>query len=351
MNTHIPAAMKAIVFEGTNQITLRSLPVPEVKEGNALVKIKAAGLCITDVHVIKGSFSHSEPPCVLGHEVAGEIVSIPGKPAYSSLKEGDRVVVETMIACGTCEQCISGFKNLCIHGGDIGEPPYPGGYCEYISVPLGNLYKIPDSMSYEEAAIFESFVCPVGGLMRIGIAMGDVVLIQGLGPAGLSFTQAAKVMGAAKIIVSDTNPSRLELASRYGAHVTINPVQQDIYQIVMSETGQQGADISIDASGAEAALRNSIDLCRKNGKVIYYGIPDDRHKTRFDVTQIILKQLNIYGTSGAPWAWERTLELYGQGVFNIKDMVTHVFPLEEMETAIEALLNPENNAVKVVLKP
>ncbi len=351
MVSTIPDRMKAAVYEATDVVTIREIPVPVPKAGEALIKIKACGLCITDVHVIKGSFQYSDPPCVLGHEIAGEIISFGDLSWDTRLKAGDRVVIETMIACGSCEQCISGYKNLCDYGGDIGCPPYQGGYCEYITAPVGNLYQIPDNMSYEEAAIFESFVCPVGGLQRLKVTMSDVVLIQGLGPAGLAFTQAAKVMGARKIIVSDLEEKRLELAKQYGADVCVNIKEENLEAVVMKITSGNGADISIEASGNEKAIKQSLDLCRKNGKVIFYGIPKDTHNARFDVTQVILKQLNIFGTSGAPWAWQRTLKLYEQGKYNMKDMVTHVFPLSEINKGIDTLLDPRSSAIKVVLHP
>lgn len=343
--------MKAAVFEDINEIHIRSVPVPEVKPGFALVKIKAAGLCVTDVHVMRGTFQHSTPPCILGHEAAGDVVSFGELDWPTSLKVGSRVVIETMIACGTCEYCLSGFKNLCQHGQDIGEIKYQGCYSEYIAVPVGNLYEIPDCMSYEEAAIFESFVCPVGGLHRLDVKLADKVLIQGLGPAGLAFLQSAKALGAKKVIVSDTKDYKLQLAAKYGADLCINPQCDDLTQKVMEMTDGQGVDISIEASGAEQAITNSLNLCKKNGKVIFYGIPADQHNTRFDVTQVITKQLNLYGTSGAPGSWRRTLDLYEEGVFNIKDMVTHKFSLEQINQAIEVLEDPGAEIIKAVLIP
>ncbi len=346
----IPEMMTAMVFEDINVIRARQVPVPKPKRGEALVKIMASGLCITDVHVLQGLFAHSKPPCVMGHEVTGEIVEFgEEQPFPHRLKLHQRVVVETMLACGQCPQCLSGNKNLCEHGGDIGEPPFQGGYSEYITMPVGNLYPIPDNMSYEEAAIFESFVCPVGGLMRIGITPGDTVLVQGLGPAGLAFIQGAKAMGAGRILVSDMNEQRLALGKKYGAHVCINLKEQDLYKIVEQETGGRGVDICCEASGASMAYQACFDLARKNGKLIFYGIPKDTHQTRFDVTQVITKQLNLYGTSGVPCAWEPVLNLYGQGKYNIKDMVTHTFELEQMEKAVKTLSDPEKGAIKIVL--
>lgn len=346
----IPEQMTAMVFEGINVIKARQVPTPKPGRGEALVRIMASGLCITDVHVLQGSFAHSKPPCVLGHEIAGEIVAFgEEQPWPHFLKLHQRVVVETMIACGQCAQCLSGFKNLCEKGGDIGEPPFQGGYSEYITMPVGNLYPIPDHMSYEEAAIFESFVCPVGGLGRIGIDQGDTVLIQGLGPAGLAFVQGARVQGAGKIIVSDPVEKRLALGRKYGADICVNPEKQDLYQIVKEETDGWGADICCEASGTEKACQACFDLARKNGKLIFYGIPKDMHQIRFDVTLMITKQLNLYGSSGAPWAWESVLKLYGQGKYNIKEMVTHTFELCQIEEAVKTLNDPASGAIKIVL--
>lgn len=347
----IPNKMTAMVFEGIDKIVRRQVPVPVPKSGEALVKIMASGLCVTDVHVIKGQFAHSDPPCVLGHEITGEVVAFAEEqPWPHSLQLHDRVVIETMIACGKCKQCLSGFKNLCEHGGDIGEPPYQGGYCEYITMPVECLYKIPDNMSYEEAAIFESFVCPVGGINRIGIAPGGTVLVQGLGPAGLAFVQGAKVMGAGTIIAADYSSRKLELAKKYGADIPVDLNKENLYEIVKTLTRGSGADICCEASGAEKAIQACFDLAGKNGKLIFYGIPGDTHKARFDVTQLIIKQLNVYGTSGAPLAWGPTLSLYGQGKYNISEMVTHVFELTEIDKAIETLLDKKQEAIKVVLK-
>jgi threonine dehydrogenase-like Zn-dependent dehydrogenase len=346
-----PELMRAAVFEAIDTVNIREIPLPKIKPDYALVRIKAAGLCITDVHVIQGKFQHANPPCILGHEGAGEIVAFGQLTWDTQLKIGDRVVIETMISCGTCIQCIKGFKNLCERGQDIGETRYPGCYSEYVTVPIGNLHKIPEQMTWEEGAIFESFVCPIGGLQRLGINSGDNVLIQGLGPAGLAFIQGAKQLGAGKIIVSDIQDYKLALGKEYGADVVVNPLVDELEEIVTRETDGKGVEVSVEASGAQQAISNSIQFCRDNGSVIYYGIPNDSHNTRFDVTQVIIKQLNLYGTSGAPHSWPTVLKLYDKGVFRLKEMVTHTFPLTEITTAIETITNPDSKAIKIVLIP
>ena len=156
-------------------------------------------------------------------------------------------------------------------------------------------------------------------------------------------------MGAGRIIASDLNEKRLALGKKYGADICVNPKEQDLYQIVQEETNNKGVDICCEASGAERAYQACFDLAKKNGKLIFYGIPRDSHTTRFDVTAVITRQLNLYGTSGAPWAWEPVLKLYGQGKYNIKEMVTHTFELNQIEEAIKTLNDPASGAVKIVL--
>ena len=158
-------------------------------------------------------------------------------------------------------------------------------------------------------------------------------------------------MGAKKIIAAARSENKLKMAKKYGADVTVNVKEENIAEVIRHETEGRGVDVSIEASGAEKCIEQSVDFCRKNGKVILYGIPDDNHHARFDVTQIITKQLNVFGTSGVPWAWERTLALYGQGKYNIKDMITHKFPLEKINDAVDTLLDKKSGAIKIVLIP
>lgn len=340
--------MKALMYLGNKKVEIKDIPKPDIKEGQILLKIKAVGICMTDLHVIEGLFDYAEPPCVLGHEIAGVVEEIP--QGETRWKIGDRVCVETMVACGHCHHCLTGYKNLCTNGGDIGFPPYQGGYAEYISVPSSCLYKLPDSISFEEAAILESFICPVGSLMRLPIKYGDSVLIQGLGPAGLAYVQGARAMGATNIIVSDSNSYRLELAKKYGAHLVVDYSKDNVKTLVYEATQGKGVDVSIEASGSPIAVENAITLSKPNANVIFYGIPGDDDKMQFPITEIILKQLNIFGASGAPWAWERVIDMFDKGIFNCKEMVSRVVDLEDFDQIKNEILNKNGDIIKTVVR-
>lgn len=341
--------MKGIVWTGTHTVELQELEKPVPGRDEVLIRVVSAGVCVTDLHIIEGLFKYCEPPAILGHEIAG-IVEETGTEV-TSFKQGDRVVVETMVNCGECYHCRTGNKNLCDRGGDIGYPPYQGGYAQYIRVPARCLYRIPDTVSFDEAAIVEAVMCPIGAIYRLGMRFGETVLIQGAGVAGLAFVQGAKLYNAGKIIITDNNRSRLEQALKFGADVAVDPSKEDLGVKVMSETENQGADISIDAVGAAVTVDNAVALARKNGRIILYGIPQHDASIGFPVTEIILKQLSVHGASGNPHVWEPLLQMTAKGLVNLKDMVTHVLPMTRFDEALRLVRERPDGMIKAVIHP
>lgn len=341
--------MLKAVWYGEKKLEIIEADMPEIKDGEALLKVKLAGLCITDIHVIEGKFPHATPPVTFGHEICGEIVEMKGTPKH--LKLGDRVVVETMVNCGECYYCISGHKNLCPNGGDIGFPPYEGAYAEYIAVPIKCLYKMPDNMADEEGAIFEGFICPAGNLLRLGVTPGDTVIVYGSGSAGMAFVKTAYLAGASKVIVVDVNDERLNLVKEYEPQViTINPAKDNLEEFIHSQTEGLGVHISIEAAGKKETVDNLTKYTRPNGKILLYGIPANTCKIDFPVTEIILKQLNIYGISGAHAGWKPMLDLRERGAYDLKLLASKEFKLTEINAAID-YVNHTKNAIKVVIRP
>ena len=341
--------MKAAVWIGINKVEVLEVPAPVVSKGEVLIKVKSAGICATDIEIITGKFKYGKPPHILGHEIAGEVVRL-GEDV-TKWQPGDRVVVETMVNCGECYYCRRGMKHLCDHGGDIGYTPYQGGYAEYISVPERCLFRIPDVVSYDEAGILESFIYPAGSIYHPQMKFGETVLIQGAGPAGLAYVQTVRACGAGKIIVAARNRIRLEQAGKFGADVIIDIQKEDIEKRVMEETNGRGVDLSIEAAGCQTSIEYSTKLARKDGRVILYGIPGDEDKIRFPVTEMILKQLSVYGASGNPHVWETVLQLVAKGTYNLKDMVTHTFHLNDFNEAIDFVMRRKDGVIKAVIHP
>ena len=340
--------MKAWVWKGTDQIELDTgYPDPVAKPGWVVIKVRAAGICSTDVSIIRGRFGAWNPPGVLCHEICGEVYEL--GPGAKGVKVGDRVVVETSVGCGICVKCRTGNKHLCPEAGEIGFPPFDGGYAEYVAVPDNCCRRMPDAMTDEQGAILEASICPFGRIYRDPPQMGATVLVQGVGVAGLSFIQAVKCFGAKKVIAAGRNLSRLADAKHFGADVVVNTKEQNLAEVVRAETGGIGVDVSIDAAGAVATFENATALCAAGGVVHLYGIPAAGTKMPLPVDDLIFRQLTIKGGTNNELAWTPLMDLIAAGKFNNADMVTHRFGFEELPAAIALVDRHPDGLIKAVL--
>ncbi len=339
--------MKAAVWTDIGKVEVKEVPKPEVKPGWVILKITAAGLCATDIHHIMGKISLTKPPHILGHEMAGVIHEI--GEGVEGWKLGERCTVDTMIGCKTCKYCVSGHTEFCCNGGEIGYAPYNGAYSEYVAVPAENLHRIPDGVTDEEAAIIESCVCPAGSMLAHPVQPGETVLVQGAGPAGLAYIQLAKIQGAKKVILSARKSYRTDIAMTVGADVHIDPTKEDVLARVLEETDGYGVDVSIDAAGFSATVDLAVKAACGGGRVILYGIPADTDKTDFPVTDIIIKQLSVFGACSSPDAWEPMLKWSDEGKFNLGALVSASYRIEDINQAIDDIENRRNNIVKAVI--
>ncbi|NLI22336.1 MAG: alcohol dehydrogenase catalytic domain-containing protein [Clostridiales bacterium] len=341
--------MKAMLWEGQNRLRMVDMPEPECERNELKIKVHSAGVCTTDAHIIHGTFRNGDPPHVLGHEIAGEVIQTGHAGLESWL--GKRVVVETAVGCGVCEHCRSGNKHLCANGGEIGFPPYQGGYAQYLCVPWTCAHVMPVGMTYDEGAILEAVACPMGAIRRIGVAFGETVLVQGAGVAGLSFLQAVRAASAGKVIATVTRESKREQAALSGADVVVNVATEDLRARVLEETGGKGAELSIDAAGAPGTLTDAVTLCAARGRVLLYGLPDERSLPAFPVPEIILRQLTVLGVTNNENVWEPLLAMIARGTVRIRDFVTHRYPLSALREAIEAVSSRPEGFIKAVVHP
>lgn len=341
--------MKAAVWSDYGKIEIKEVPIPSIGEGEVLLKVRAAGVCITDLHVYTGQFIYGRPPQILGHEICAEVVEM-GKNA-SGLKIGQRVVVETSIGCGHCRYCRSGSRHLCGHMTEIGFTPNHGGYAQYMKAPAANLFPVPDAMTDDEAAILESVVCPAGALMRWGVRFGETVVVYGVGPAGLAFIQTARALGAGKVIAVARNRRRLERSLEFGADVIISTEEEDAAERIREITGGEGPGLICEATGAPGIMESVFDTAGKGGRIIFYGLPSEGAQIRFPASTMIMKQLEVYGAVGNPLVWEPLMTLISNGRINLKDMVTHRYSLERIDEAFALLLDREQDPVKAVVYP
>lgn len=341
--------MKAAVWVDYGKIEIREVPVPQPGDGEVLLKVVSAGVCVTDLHIYTGRFAYGMPPHILGHEIAGEIAAL--GPNVEGWAVGDRVVPETSIGCGRCRFCRSGQRHLCPSLTEIGFTPHSGGYAQYTVSPAANLFRIPDNVSDDAAGILESAICPIGSLFRLGVEFGDTVAVFGVGPAGIAYIQGAKAMGAKRVIAVARNDERLERARGFGADVVINSKRENVQNRIFEETGNYGADLVCEAAGVPETIAASFGAVRRAGRVILYGLPGDQDEISFPVKDIVMNQLSVYGAVGNPAVWEPLLAMASAGRIDLESMVTHRYPLDRICDAFAAMEDRACGVLKAVVHP
>lgn len=341
--------MKAAVWTGINQIEIQDVPVPRPGPGEVLVKVISAGVCRTDLEVVSGKFRYGHPPHILGHEIAGEVAEVGAGIPHQRI--GERVTIETSVGCGKCPECKSGNRHLCARMEEIGTAPHQGGYAQYIKVPEENLVPLPDNVSFDEGGIVESVVCPVGGLMRLGVRFGETVLVYGVGPAGIAFIQGAKAMGAGRVIAVARNRERLERAGRLGADLLICSGTEDVLQKVLEYTDGRGSDLVCEAAGSGATTRSAFACVKRAGRILLYGLPPEEQAKEFSSLDVIMKQLEVYGILGNPHVWVPLLALVSNGRINLSGMVDAVMPLHKLREAFARMDDPVEKPMKIVVHP
>ncbi|WP_346206872.1 alcohol dehydrogenase catalytic domain-containing protein [Caldifermentibacillus hisashii] len=344
--------MKAIVKTKPEKgfIEVKEVPIPKIKEDEVLVKIHATGVCGTDILLADWEYlgrNPVEPPIILGHEGAGEIVEVGAN--VTNVKVGDRVGLEAIIGCGTCHHCRRGNPNLCSKWGHLGID-FDGTFAEYIAFPAANVHVLPDKITYEQAAFVEPISIVAHAFESNPITPGDTVAIVGPGPLGLFSVQAAKSAGAGKIIVIGTaeDKVRLEIAQQLGADYVLNNGDSDATEAIKELTNGIGAEVVFEAGGTGKSIEQAIAVASGNGKVFLMGF--GKESTIKPLTQIVRQNLMVKGVvASRPDHYETVNRWLENGVVDIKHMVTHTLGFEDVEKAFQLLKNKE--AGKVLFKP
>lgn len=341
--------MKAAVWLGDNQVEVREVPIPEIGEEEALLKVRAAGVCATDYHIISGFLKIGKAPNIQGHEICGEVVKINSR--RTDIPIGQRCVVATSIGCGYCDACREGKAYLCNESSEIGYYPHNGGYAEYVKVPVSAIVPISDKVSDKAGAILESTVCPTESLMRIGIPFAGSVVVAGTGPAGLAFIMVAKLMGAGKIITLVRDEKSTVRAYKYGAtHVVNIKTSPDPVREVADITDGKKADVVIEATGAKPMIESMPNYVKKGGNIILYGIPSDSDTIAFPVTKMIVEEISVHGAVGNTKAWYPLAKMIESGRLDLESLVTHEFALEDINKAFDLYRNHDKTLIKAIIK-
>ncbi len=330
--------MKAAIYKGPNKIVIEDIEVPEPVKEEIQIKVHSTGICGTDLHMFQGYEIGAwdiGKDRVFGHEFGGIITKL-GPDVPGSFKLGDRVVVEPNIGCGQCKTCLAGSYVQCEKGQSIIGIHRNGGFAEFMVAPHEKVFGIPDSFSFKAASVFEPFAICVYGILRAPVIAGDIVAVLGPGVAGHHFTMLARASGASKIILAGPNQARLDLGKEIGADVIINTREKDLVKEVMRETDGKGADYVFEAAGAQGSLENMGKVVANKGKINIYSVPIEP-VDNIDFAEYLFKDITLVTASGAQNTFGRGIKIVSSGIVDIERVITHTFPLEDIERAFEVV--------------
>lgn len=336
--------MLAARLHGPGDLRMEIIDVPVPKTDEVLIKVHRTGICGTDLHIAKGNFPAPNLPLTLGHEFSGTIVEVGS--SVSSVPVGAKVVADINIACGACDFCRKGSKLFCPSVRQLGVHD-SGALAEFIVAPAQNIYILPDAISLDAAAYVEPLACAIHGQDRIGIRAGETVLIIGGGPMGLAHAALAKLQGAAQIVVSEPDLHRREIAIKMGADVVVDPINENLDEILKSKTNNIGPDVVIEAVGSIPTYEASVALVRRGGRILAYGAAPQDASMQLRPFDIYAKELTIVGSyAGTYDTWPRAINLIAAGRFNPSLIVDTILPLSEAVAAIKSL-EKDRSIVKI----
>lgn len=340
--------MKAAVFEKPNVITVKQVPVPEIGDGEVLIRVKLTGICGTDWSIYTGKYSADRLPLIAGHEFCGEIEQV-GRNA-KGLKVGDRVTADINMSCGHCFFCKQGQKLLCPEFLQLGIH-IDGTYAEYVKAPWGQVHKIPAKLSFMEAAFIEPVSCTIHSAKAMNAALGSSVAIIGCG-LGILHGALARLRACAPVIVIGDNKKRLDIARKMGAdHTLYTKEVSDPVAEVKRLTGGRGADYVIEAVGSVPTYEQAFRMVRPGGQVSAFGITGENETMALAPFDLVLHEKKVSAScAGVGNDWTDAITLIEHGRIDPKPMFSMVVPLEELEKALKELRsNPD--LIKVFVSP
>lgn len=338
--------MKVIQVNKPGELVIADKPMPEIKEpGEVIVRIKAAGICGSDVHIFHGKNPFATYPRILGHEAAGEVFQVGA--GVTNVKVGDHVAIDNVFSCGKCYACRIGRHNVCSSVKVLGVH-IDGVFSEYVNVPADHLYVLPVDIPWKLAATLEPYAIAAEAVDRGQVASGDSVLICGAGPIGLVILQACKSLGA-KVLIMDVVDSRLEKAKSMGADVAVNTKNQDLVRAVMEFTGDEGVNVAMEATGVIPILEMIIaKLMSPAGRVVVLGFPVEPAK--ISPADIMKRELDIKGSRLNNKKFGQVVQWFANKKIDPKGLVSHVLHYTEIEKGMELFANHPEEVCKIILK-
>ncbi|MGI9474329.1 MAG: galactitol-1-phosphate 5-dehydrogenase [Rubripirellula sp.] len=343
--------MKALLLTEYKNMQVAEVEEPEVGPDDVLVQVEACGICGSDIHGYDGSTGRRIPPLVMGHEAAGIVVGTGSN--VNDMPEGTRVTFDSMVSCGTCDFCRDGTGNLCdnrmVLGVSCGEYRRHGAFAERISVPRRIVYRLPETLPFEEAALVEAVSVAVHATNVTPITLGDTAVVVGAGMIGLLTLQAARAAGATRIIAVDLNDKRLQVAKELGADDVIRGDQCNAAETIVKMTEGRGADVAFEVVGATPTINTAIESVRKGGNVTLVG--NVSPTIELPLQSVVTREISLHGTCGCNGEYPQCIDLMNRGVINVKPLITAKIALGDGPQWFERLHAGDADQMKVVVRP
>jgi len=345
------AAMNALLLSEYKHLEVATLPVPAPGPLDVLVQVAACGICGSDVHGYDGASGRRIPPLVMGHEASGVVAAIGSE--VNGFNLGDRVTFDSTVYCGVCAFCRKGEINLCddrqVLGVSCGDYSRAGAFAEYVTVPSRIVYKLPDGLSFAEAAMLEAVSVALHAVAVSKLEGGETALVIGAGMIGLLTLQAAPVAGCSRVFVADIDATRLKLAAELGADETMLASGAELTQEILRLTGGRGVDVVLEAVGRNETVATAIDCVRKGGTVTLIG--NITPQVNLPLQKVVSRQIRLQGSCASSGEYPEAMRLMAAGKIRVGSLITAVAPLSDGPSWFDRLHSGEPNLMKIVLDP
>lgn len=344
--------MKALLMEKYKQFNYININDPKLTSSrDLLVKVHAAAICGSDVHGFDGSTGRRVPPVIMGHEAAGEVVEI-GK-SVNAFSPGDRITFDSTIYCGGCDFCRAGLVNLCdnrkVLGVSCDDYRQDGTFAEYVVIPDYIAYKLPNELSYREAALTEPAAVAAHALRITPLELNDSIVVVGTGLIGLLLIQFLRASTSGKIIALDTDTSRIETALNFGADYGFNPTEPQTAAVLKQMSEGKGFDRVFEAVGITNSVKTAINTVRKGGSVTLIG--NMQPSIEIPLQSVVTRQIKMLGSCASAGEYPTVLDMMVRKKIDVNSLISIVAPLSEGQHWFEKLYNQEDKLLKVVLTP
>jgi L-iditol 2-dehydrogenase len=333
------------------KLGVADVPVPDVQDSDVLVRVRACGICGSDVHGYDGSSGRRIPPLVMGHEAAGSVERVGAR--VRQFKRGDRVTFDSTVYCGACEFCRRGEVNLCdsrmVLGVSCGDYRRHGAFAEYVAVPERIVYKLPDNLPFEHAAVIEALSVATHAVRRKIPNEDDAVLVIGCGMIGLLVVQVLRARGIRRVIAVDVDARRRAMAAASGASWTLDGNDRDLIPSIRSLTNGRGADLALEAVGRTETVQAAMRGVRKGGTVTVIGNLAPR--VELPLQELVTRELSLLGSCSSSGEYPECIELMARGAVDVSPLISATAPLEEGPSWFARLHRGAEPLMKVILQP